>query len=223
MQRADRKVKQWMRPCAAQLIATAGAPGMIEPTIIKDSGVKMSNNDSGSTALGALVIAAGVAYAAHSGWFYQTGQQWFDSCWSSINSKGPASSATEAIAWAQCEPQTKNALFDAGYIFSGNPEYAVTPELQAAIKACPSNFTDIPMAGVQIMAVDMIQKDGGPQWVDKFLPPSWMIVRTFDKRWPTCAVTRAANGFPKIIQKGDSWVWAEPCKPCEAEKAAMGK
>ncbi|REE21198.1 hypothetical protein B0G71_4350 [Paraburkholderia sp. BL27I4N3] len=183
----------------------------------------MSNSESGSTALGILVIAAGVAYAAHSGWFYQTGQQWFDSCWSSINSKAPASSATEATAWAQCEPQTKRALFDAGYIFSGNPQYAVTPELQAVTTACPSNFTDIPMAGIQIMAVDMIEKDGGPQWIDKFLPPDRMIVRTFDKRWPTCVTTRAANGFPKIVPKGDSWDWAGPCKPCEAEKAAMGK
>ncbi|PMS24535.1 hypothetical protein [Paraburkholderia rhynchosiae] len=72
----------------------------------------MSNNDSGTTALGFLVIAAGVAYAGHSRWFYQTGQQWFDSCWSSINSKAPASSAAEAIAWVQCEPQTKTALCD---------------------------------------------------------------------------------------------------------------
>ncbi|WP_146014379.1 hypothetical protein [Paraburkholderia rhynchosiae] len=69
----------------------------------------------------------------------------------------------------------------------------------------------------------MIQKDGGPQWFDKFLPPDRMIVRTFNKRWPTCATTRAASGFPKLVQKGDSWDWAGPCKPCEAEKGGDGQ
>ncbi|MFM0513623.1 hypothetical protein [Paraburkholderia sp. RL17-373-BIF-A] len=74
------------------------------------------------------------------------------------------------------------------------------------------------------MAIDLLQKDGGPQWLDKFMPPDQMIVRTFNKRWPNCSAVRAANGFPKIVQKpDDTFGWSGPCKPCEAGKAAMGK
>lgn len=182
----------------------------------------MSSNDSGSSALGVIVIAAAVAWGASKGWFYQTGQEWFDTCWASINTKAPTTAA-EATAWAQCEPQTKKALFDAGYVFGGNPEHASTPELKALEASCPSNWTDIPLSGVHVLAIDLLQKDGGPQWLDKFLPPGRMIVRTFDKRWPNCNTVRASNGFPKIVQKGDGFDWAAPCQPCEAEKASMGK
>ncbi|KVT57850.1 hypothetical protein [Burkholderia ubonensis] len=183
----------------------------------------MSSKDDG-TALGMVLIAGVVAWGLHAGWFYQTGQQWFDSCWASINSKNPPATAAEATAWMQCEPQTKKALFNAGYVFGGNPEYAVTPELKAVEAACPSNYSDIPMSGVQVMAIDLLTRDGGPRWLDKFMPPDQMIVRAFNKRWPNCSAARAANGFPTIVQKADgTFGWSGPCKPCEAENAAMGK
>jgi hypothetical protein len=178
-------------------------------------------NESGFSWL-IILLGLGAAYGSYNGWFYQTGQQWFDSCWSSIHSQGTAKTPAEAIAWQQCEPEAKGALFDAGYVFAGNPQYAATPELKAVNTACPSNFTDIPMGGVNVLAVDLIQKDGGPGILDKLAPPDRMIVRAFNKRWPNCASTRAANGFPRLVRKGDDWDWSEPCKPCEAEKAAKG-
>ncbi|MGE6497919.1 hypothetical protein [Cupriavidus metallidurans] len=182
------------------------------------------SNSSDSSGVIVVIVLAVAAWGVNAGWFYQTGQQWFDTCWASINLKKPAATAAEATAWQQCRPQTEKALYDAGYVFGGNPEYAVTPELKAVSAACPNNFTEIPMSGVQVMAIDLLQKDGGPRWIDKFLPPDQMIVRTFNKVWPNCSAARAANGFPKILQKTDgAFEWSEPCKPCEAEKAAMGK
>lgn len=157
-------------------------------------------------------------------YFYQTGQQWFESCWSYTKSTDhtPKSPAEES-AWQQCEPEIRRALFDAGYIFGGNPDYAVTPELKAVEAACPNGWSEIPMSGVNVMAIDLITRDGGPQFLDKFLPPDRMIVRTFNKRYPNCNAERAKNGFPKIVPKGDDFDWSEPSKPCEAEKAAMKK
>ncbi|MFM0513622.1 hypothetical protein [Paraburkholderia sp. RL17-373-BIF-A] len=104
-----------------------------------------NNNDSGGLVVIVLAIAV---WGLNAGWFYQTGQQWFDTCWQSINSKNPPATSAESTAWEQCGPRIQKALYDAGYVFGGNPEYAVTPELKAVDAACPNSFTEIPMSGV---------------------------------------------------------------------------
>ena len=114
----------------------------------------------------------------------------------------------------------KRALFEAGYIFSGDPEYAVTPELKAVSRSCPSNFSNIPIGGVQLLALDMIEQDGGTTFVDRFMKPDSMIVRTFNKKWPNCSAARLANGFPKIVMNNGEWKFEAPCTPCEAEEKA---
>lgn len=171
-----------------------------------------------------LVLLVAVGWALQKGWFYQTGQQWFDSCWASVNANGrSAASPEEATAWAQCGPVVDKALFDAGYVFSGNPQYAVIPQLHALAAACPSNYTDIPLAGPYSLAVSLIQDAGGPRWLDRFLPPGRMIVKVFDARWPQCTVERVRNGFPKIVMISGKWDFESHCVPCDAELKAMGK
>jgi len=76
---------------------------------------------------------------------------------------------------------------------------------------CPKTRTDIPTSGVHMLvANDLIQKDGGPQWLDRCLPPGRMIVRTAERRWPNGNAVCAANGFPKFVQKEDGFGWAAP-------------
>ena len=171
---------------------------------------------------GFFVLAALGAALAYFGVFYQTGDQWFQSCWPAQHANRAPTSPEESIAWAQCSEVTQRALFNSGFIFAGNPEHAVTPELKAVVSACPSNYSDIPLGGAHILAVDFIEKDGGPRLFDKFTPPDQMIVRVFKSRWPNCQAVRLANNIPKLVKQGEGWGFESPCKPCEAEKKAMG-
>ena len=178
---------------------------------------------SDGSAVGILILVGLLAWAAHSGWFYQTGQQWFDTCWSAQNLTDGPKTPEEALARGQCKYNAEKALFAAGFVFSGNPEFSVTPELKATSDACPSNYKDVPIAGPQILVVNMIQERGGVDRLDSFLPASRLIVRTFESRWPSCPAVREANGFPKIVEKNGEFDWATKCKPCEAEQTAINR
>ena len=152
---------------------------------------------------------------------YQTGADWFHNCWNALHSKdGKPATPEEAIAWAKCAPTAERALYDAGYIIAGSPEYAVTPQLQAIGRACPSSWSDIPLFGVQELAVNLIEKAGGPAPKYRTLPADGMIVDVFKSEWPNCPDVRKANGFPKIVRKGEGWGWARECEPCKDEERA---
>lgn len=169
----------------------------------------------------AFIVAIAIAWMAQAGMFYQTGNQWFQACWTQKYEKRSPANSDESIAWAKCEPATQRAVFNSGFFPSGNPADAITPELKALVKACPSNYSDIPMFGMNLLAVDIVEKSGGPNFIDRFLPPDSMIARAFKSRWPNCPAIREANGFPKIVLRGEAWELDSPCKPCEAEKKAI--
>lgn len=166
--------------------------------------------------IGAAVLAA----LAYNGIFYQTGKQWYDTCWSAKHSKDGPKSADEAAAWGKCEYVARKALFDKGFIFSGNPDNAVTPALKEVVESCPSNYSDIPLSGVDTLAIDLIEQQGGASFWDKFLPANNLINHVFLAKWPNCPVTRSKWGFPKIVEKNGSFDWESECKPCEAERNA---
>ncbi|MCO8590314.1 hypothetical protein [Burkholderia multivorans] len=160
-----------------------------------------------------------MGWTLQKGWFYETGAQWFDSCWAQVHANGrSASTPEEAVTWAQCEPIAQKAVYGAGYIFSGLPEKATTPQLKAIGTACPSNWTDMPLGGMGVLAVDLVEKQGGPQLLDRFLPANHLIVHAFEKQWPQCPSVRVSNGFPKVVQQADgAWKFESHCIPCEAE------
>lgn len=166
-----------------------------------------------------VLIALG-AWAAQTGVFYQTGQQWFDSCWARSNLKRDPTTPQEAIAWKQCEPVTETAVYEAGFIFGGDPQKEITPAARAIIAACPSNWSDIPIGGAFRLAVGLIEKQGGPRFVDRFIPPESLVTNAFKSQWPGCPNARVANGYPKIVRKSETWDFEVPCKPCAEEKAA---
>ena len=68
-----------------------------------------------------------------------------------------------------------------------------------------------------MLAVDLAVHQGGPTVFDRFTPANRLIVRTFTAKWPNCPAARAANGFPRIVERNGKFEFEEPCKPCEAE------
>lgn len=168
-----------------------------------------------------IVVGLLLGLLLQSGVPYQTGHQWYEDCWRAQHANGKeASSPSEAATWAQCQPVAERALFDAGWVFSGNPEYAVTPQLKAVTAACPSNYSDIPIAGIHYLVVPEIEKAGGADLLDRFLPPDPMIVRAMSVRWPHCAQVRFEQGIPKIVKKDGKWDFVTECWPCKAEQQA---
>lgn len=171
----------------------------------------------------AIIMVICLAFVVQDGWLYDTGRLWLSDCWQAANaasSNRKPTNADEAIGWARCEPTVKRALFEEGFVFTGNPEYAVTPELQRLNAACPSNYSDIPVGGIHLLAIPLILENGGSRLIDRFTPPDKMIVRAFNAKWPNCSHVRRHNGFPKIVKKGSSWEFEEPCRPCEDEEKA---
>jgi hypothetical protein len=170
----------------------------------------------------AVIVLAIAAWLDYKGVFFQTGNQWFQSCWTASNSNRPAENADEEVAWQQCGPVAERAIYNAGFVFGGDVGSAVTPAVQALDKVCPSNWTDVPLGGVQILAVNLIAKQGGPKLLDAFIPPDRMIVAAFQRRWPRCQAVRKQYGFPRVILTNGQWNYATPCKPCQAEDKATG-
>jgi hypothetical protein len=186
----------------------------------------MPNNSSAIGSAGWLILIALVIGLplCYFGVFYETGAQFYQSCWEKAHAiDSEPSSPEQAARWAQCERAAEPALFADGFIFAGAPEYAVTPQLRAIQLACPSRG-QIPLTGAWYLAVGIIQNSGGPTLSDRFLPASSAIVRAFQSRWPNCAATAAANGFPRMVvtPKGE-WEYQTTCLPCKPEDEAIEK
>jgi hypothetical protein len=179
---------------------------------------------SKSDFLSVLIITAVAGCLCYRGTFYQTGAQFYSSCWQRMHANGrEANSPRQAAEWATCDETAKTAVYRHGFVFAGNPDYAVTPQLKAVRAACPSSYGDVPVTGIWALAIRMIQDSGGTTLTDKFLPARATIVRVFTAKWPNCAMTATANGFPKLVKRKGTWEFDTECTPCMAEEQAMKK
>jgi hypothetical protein len=171
----------------------------------------------------AFITVIAIGWMVHAGVFFQTGNQWFQSCWTEQNGNRKPVTPEESIAWSKCESVTKRAVFSSGFVPSVNPEYAITPETKALTGVCPSNYSDIAGDGsMKYLAVPLVVKIGGPTLIDKFTPPDAMIERAFQARWPNCQAVAKANGFPKIVLRDGKWEFESSCKPCEIYNLVRG-
>jgi hypothetical protein len=179
-----------------------------------------SNNSSG---IGFLLFVAGVvAVCCYTGLFYQTGAQYYDVCWRKLHANGKEPDSPELAAkWASCESTTDEAFYGAGYIFAGNPQYAVTPQLKAVQGACPNAYTEVPIGGMWIEVVNMIEGSGGARTEDKFASAKSTVLRVLGTKWSSCPSVARQNGFPPLVKVNEDWTFAGPCIPCKAEEAAM--
>jgi hypothetical protein len=179
---------------------------------------------SKSDCLSVLIITAVAGWLCYRGTFYQTGAQFYASCGQRMHANGhEANSPEQAAQWATCDETAKTAVYRHGFVFGGSPDYAVTPQLQAVRAACPSMYGDVPLTGIWALAVQMIQDSGGATLTDEFLPARATIVRVFTAKWPDCARTATANGFPKLVKRKGTWEFDTLCAPCVAEKQAIKK
>ena len=169
-----------------------------------------------------LILAGTTAWILQTGIGIKPGRQFYDACWAKAHANGKEPESPEQAAqWGSCQETADAALFDAGFIFAGNPENAVTPQLKAVVMACPSSWSEIPIDGVWSLAVSRIAQQGGPTPLDRFMPARNVVVRVFQRRWPSCATVARANGFPLITKHSGSWDWAKTCEPCKAEQMAI--
>jgi hypothetical protein len=140
---------------------------------------------------------------------YVTGQRYFEACWAKKAAtksfdEPKASSPAQSVMWKNCEMETERAVYSAGIIFDALPKY------------CPSSWSDIPMGGAYLMTIDLVEEQGGPRFVDHFLPARVMIQRVWTARWPRCDAERRRQGYPKIVEKTPgNFQWEQPCPKCQ--------
>ena len=76
---------------------------------------------------------------------------------------------------------------NAGFaIGSSSPQ--ATEDAKALASACPDAYTEMPPFPKfwYTVAVDAIEKNGGPTLIDRVAPAGWLIERAMKARWPRC-------------------------------------
>ena len=153
--------------------------------------------------------------------FYQTGQDWFETCWKVANTKdAKPTTSDEAVKWAKCDGTANEAVYGAGFVMAGRPLEGVPETIKAVYAACPSAWSDLSIfSGEYRMAVSLIEKNGGPAVLDRFLPATYIIEYAYRSRWPDCSKRRQEAGYPKIVRKSDgAWGFDGECEPCKVER-----
>jgi len=149
-----------------------------------------------------LLAAVGAPTIAQA--FFVTGSQYYEACWE-LHTKTEhfvtyAGSSVDVRVeepkpvWAQCEVIAQRAFFNAGMMFSGNVETSEGDRLRAA---CPG----VPRGGLYILALELIERGGGPRYFDRWLPASYLLTRVYEANWPSCDRERRRQGFPRIVER----------------------
>ena len=76
-------------------------------------------------------------------------------------------------------------MANAGFaIGSSSPQ--ATEDAKALSSACPDAYTEMPVFPKfwYTVAVDAIEKNGGPTLIDRVAPAGWLIERAMKARWP---------------------------------------
>jgi hypothetical protein len=150
--------------------------------------------------------------------FYQTGQEWFETCWKVKNIKDfKPENALEAVKWAKCEATAENAVYSAGLVTLGSAPAGLPDKIKAVFETCPSEWFGIASPdGLDGRALQHLERSGGPSLMDGLLPASFMISRVYRTLYPNCAEKREAAGFPKMTKKPNgSWEFESDCEPCK--------
>lgn len=166
----------------------------------------------------ALIVAA---IASFFGAFGRTGTDYYEVCWekraatlkAGLGSTPEPSSPKQSIAWGECEPTTRRAVYDAGFVVAGSVR---DDDDRRMAQACPSALTDIPLGGAYFLTLKLLEEDGGPRFWERAIPARFMINRVWSQKWPNCSAERQRQGYAKIVEvrPGEfGWEWACPkCK-----------
>jgi len=142
-----------------------------------------------------LLVGIGACAAAYSGVFYITGSQFYEACrqrqakekidggFKEVGADNPS----QAALWGSCTPMMGESMANAGFaIGSSSPQ--ATEDAKALASACPDAYTEMPVFPKfwYTVAVDAIEKNGGPTLIDRVAPAGWLIERAMKARWPRC-------------------------------------
>jgi hypothetical protein len=141
-----------------------------------------------------LLVVIGAGAAAYSGVFYVTGSQFYEACRQrqakeKINGnfkEAEADNRSQAALWGGCTPMMTESMGNAGFaIGSSSPQ--ATEDAKALASACP-DAAEMPVFPKfwYVIAVDAIEKNGGPTLIDRVAPASWLIERAMKASWPRC-------------------------------------
>ena len=142
-----------------------------------------------------LLVGIGTGAAAYSGVFYVTGSQFYEACRQreakeKINGdfkEAEADNRSQAALWGGCTPMMTESMGNAGFaIGSSSPQ--ATEDAKALASACPDVYADMPVFPKfwYTVAVDTIEKNGGPSLIDRVAPAGRLIERAMKARWPRC-------------------------------------
>jgi len=156
-----------------------------------------------------LLVGIGAGAGAYSGMFYVTGSQFYEPCRQRQAKEkidggfkdAEADNPSQAALWGSCTPIMTESMGNAGFaIGSSSPE--ATEDAKTLASACPDAFTEMPVFPKfwYTVAVDVIEKNGGPSLIDRVAPAGWLIERAMKARWPRCVeaarpyIAKARNG-----------------------------
>ena len=141
-----------------------------------------------------LLVGIGAGAGAYSGVFYVTGSQFYEACqqrqakekivggFNEVEADNPS----QAALWANCTPIMTESMENAGFaIGSSSPQ--ATEDAKALASVCP-DAAEMPVFPKfwYTVAVDAIEKNGGPFLIDHVTPAGWLIERAMKARWPRC-------------------------------------
>ena len=158
-----------------------------------------------------LLVGIGAGAAAYSGVFYVTGSQFYEACrqrqakekidggFKEVEADNPS----QALLWASCTPIMAENMDNAGFaIGSSAPE--APADAKALASACPDGYKEMPAFADHwyIVAVEAIEKNGGPSLIDRVAPAGWLIERAMKARWPRCVdyVAKARKDISPVTQ-----------------------
>ena len=181
----------------------------------------------------AVAAIAGVAvlWALQSGVFYQTGTQWFHSCWAKMEAtpnlfrEAHPANEIQAVDWAACDLKAGQAIYRVGLIVTWFPDGAPNSDAKELQTACPDGFREIPFGGPYVLAMQLIEESGGPSLIDRVLPADHLLERTWLKHWPQCVAVRQRQGYPRVEMNETvrMWGWADPCDICDQRGLRLNK
>ena len=94
---------------------------------------------------------------------------------------------SQAVLWGSCTRIMTESMENAGFaIGSSSPQ--ATEDAKALASACPDAYAEMPVFPKlwYTVAVDAIEKNGGPSLIDRVAPAGWLIQRAMKARWPRC-------------------------------------
>ena len=141
-----------------------------------------------------LLFGVGAGVAAYHGIFYVTGPQFYEACQQRQAKEKivggfkevEADNSSQAALWGSCTPIMGESMDNAGFaIGSSSPQ--ATEDAKALASACP-DAAEMPVFPKfwYTVAVDAIEKNGGPSLIDRVAPAGWVIQRAMKARWPRC-------------------------------------